>query len=224
MAAEPAILGTAHAAGLVGCRECGRVRPLGTPLCPRCGSALHPPSPASLQRVWAWLAAGVVFYIPANLYPMLLTTIFGHTTRNTILGGAIDLARHGALWVALVVFVASIIIPITKFVVIAWLALQVRDPGALSADFAVRRTRLYHIVDFIGRWSMIDVFVVAILAALVQMQFVAAINPGIAAISFCVSVILTMLAAQAFDSRLIWMATAAPDTATGPAALPEPAP
>ena len=188
---------------MAGCTECGRASPLGTPRCPRCGAHPAAPSPDSLQAVWAWLAAGMIFYVPSNLYPMLRTTLLGHTTDNTIVGGALDLARHGNWGVALVVFAASVVIPIGKFAVIAWLVLKVRD--GTPPGLAPRRTRLYAVVDFIGRWSMIDVFVVAILAALVKMQFLATIKPGIAAICFCASVVFTMLSAQSFDSRLIWM-------------------
>lgn len=192
---------TAREAGVMGCRQCGRVSPARTPRCPRCGSPLASRDWSSLSRVWAWWSAGLIAFIPANIYPMLLTSQFGKTTENTIIGGAAELLHHGDYAVAAIVFVASILIPIGKFVAIAYLAL-VMQRGVPMRGHA--RHRLYEIVEFIGRWSMIDVFVVAILSSLVQLGFAATINPGIAAICFAFSVAFTMLSAQSFDTRLIW--------------------
>ncbi|MCA2013534.1 paraquat-inducible protein A [Pararhodobacter sp. CCB-MM2] len=192
---------TARAAGLLGCRVCGRANPGDAHHCARCGGALSGPS--GLQGVLAWLFAGLVVYIPANTYPMLRTSLLGHTTESTILGGAIDLAHHGSWGVAAIVFVASILIPVAKFAVIGYLALAVHRGWPLQGR---TRFHLYEAVEFIGRWSMIDVFVVAILAALVRFNLAASIAPGIAAISFALSVVFTMLAALSFDPRLIWRA------------------
>ena len=191
---------TARAAGLVGCAECGHVHQRGTATCSVCGSRMTSRDMSSVQRVWAWLFAGLVVYIPANVYPMLRTTTFGNTQESTIVGGVFDLIDHGSYGVALIVFVASVIIPVSKFIAIAYLALRVQrgKPGT-STHF-----HLYEFVEFIGRWSMIDVFVVAILSALVQLNFVASINPGIAAVSFALSVAFTMISANSFDPRLIW--------------------
>lgn len=195
---------TAAKAGLVGCTQCGKVHLPDTERCSRCGAHIAPRDASSLQKVWAWLFAGMVIYIPANVYPMLRTTTFGRTTDNTILGGAIELMHHGDVAVAAIVFIASIMIPIGKFVAIAYLALSVTRRVRLSAH---SRKVLFEIVEFIGRWSMIDVFVVAILSSLVRIQFAAMINPGIAAVSFALSVAFTMLSALSFDSRLIWDAS-----------------
>jgi paraquat-inducible protein A len=132
---------------------------------------------------------------------MLVTrTLFG-VQDNTIVGGAVDLAMHGAWAVAFVILFASVAIPLSKFVAIGYLALAVqrRWPGS-----ALRRMQLYELVEVIGRWSMIDVFVVAILASLVQLSVVAQVNPGPAALAFALSVVFTMLAARSFDSRTIW--------------------
>lgn len=200
---------TARRAGLVACTRCGRVHPRGAASCRRCGAPLASRDTASISRVWAWLVAGIVVYIPANIYPMLLTTTLGRTTENTIVGGVIELFDHGSWGVALVVFAASVLIPIGKFVAIAYLALSVRSPVVIRGH---GRQRLFEVVEFIGRWSMIDVFVVAILAALVQLDFVATVNPGIAAVSFALSVAFTMLSAQSFDPRLIWDAYETDDT------------
>lgn len=200
---------TARRAGLVGCGRCGRVHGAGARICLRCGGRLVSRDLLSLQRVWAWLLAGIVAYIPANIYPMLLTSRFGKTSENTILGGVIELFEHGSYGIALIVFTASVLIPIGKFIAIAYLALSVRSAVVIRGH---GRQLLYEVVEFIGRWSMIDVFVVAILAALVQFDFVATVNPGIAAVSFALSVAFTMLSAQSFDPKTIWDAYEADDT------------
>ncbi|ARC36731.1 paraquat-inducible protein A [Paracoccus yeei] len=196
---------TAHRAGLVGCRACGRVWPEAQAVCTRCGSDLSPPDRRSLNAVWAWLAAGLIFYVPANLFPMLRTSTFGGLAGNsesTIFGGVIELIHYGNWGVAAVVFLASIVVPIGKFLAIGWLATVAGRPATVND--AHRRLRVYELVEFIGRWSMIDVFIVAILSALVQLGFVASIHPGPAAVSFALSVAFTMLSAQSFDPRLIW--------------------
>ena len=192
---------TARAAGLSGCRTCGKVSPVTTSTCPRCGTALHQRIPFSLQRVLALLTMGLMCYVPANLLPMLKTRTLGRESDNTIVGGVIELLHHGVWDVGLVVFTASVLIPVTKFVVIAYLVLSIRFRVSLDIE---TRIRLYDAVEFIGRWSMIDVFVVAILTALVQLGFIVSINPGPAAIFFALSVAFTMLSAQALDPRLIW--------------------
>lgn len=198
--AQPVL--TARAAGLTGCRTCGRANPGAAPACLRCGATLQ--VAPGLQAVWAWLVAGMVVYVPANLYPMLRTSTMGRAQDSTILGGAVELAQAGAWGVAFIVFFASIVIPVGKFVVIGYLALAVHNRWPMKGRV---RLHLYEVVEFIGRWSMIDVFVVAILAALVQFNLAASIAPGIAAVSFALSVAFTMLAAQAFDPRLIWHST-----------------
>ncbi len=192
---------TARDAGLVACTRCTRVWPMGTQRCDRCGSTLVSRDTQSLSRVWAWWLAGFMFYIPANIYPMLITKTLFTAQDSTIVGGALELARHGAVGVAVIILVASILIPMAKFVCIAYLALSVRHGTYMSPE---RRQKMYEIVEYIGRWSMIDVFVVAILSSLVQLNVVASINPGPASLAFACSVIFTMLSAQAFDPRLIW--------------------
>lgn len=192
---------TAREAGLIGCRACGLVSARSARICARCGGALHSREPRSLQRVWAWLAVGLICYVPANLLPMMITSAAGKTYRSTILGGVVDLIHHDAILVALIVFLASIVIPVSKFLVIATLALSIQRRLPISVH---ARIHLFHAVEFIGRWSMVDVFVVAILAALVQMGFFASIDPGPAAIFFALSVAFTMVSAQAMDPRLIW--------------------
>ncbi len=194
-------LPTAREAGLVACRRCARVWPQGTDTCGRCGTRLISRDPKSLQRVWGWWIAGLMCYIPANLYPMLETRTLLSKSDATIVGGAIELIHHGSVGIAVVILVASVLIPIGKFLSVAFLALSVRNPDLLPAH---QRHGLYEIVEYIGRWSMIDVFVVAILSSLVQLNVVATIKPGPASLTFALSVIFTMLSAQSFDSRLIW--------------------
>ncbi|MDK3074387.1 paraquat-inducible protein A [Sedimentitalea sp. JM2-8] len=192
---------TARSAGLVACTSCGRVHRPDEPVCVRCGSALSSRDRKSLQKVWAWLVAGLICYVPANIYTMMRTSMFGYELDSTIVGGVIDLIEYQSYSVAVIVFFASVMIPIGKFIAIAFLAYSVHNPAILGGR---ARQRLYDVVEFIGRWSMIDVFVVAILSSLVQFNFIATINPGIAAVSFALSVAFTMLSAQSFDSRLIW--------------------
>lgn len=192
---------TARQAGLVACRHCGKVHESGTATCDRCGAGLQSRDFDGLQRVWAWLIAGMIAYIPANLYPMLITSTLTEHSESTIIGGVIELIEYGSIGIAVIVFVASVMIPLGKFIAIMYLAISVQRRWHHNQH---GRHRAYEVVEFIGRWSMIDVFVVAILSALVQLDTIANINPGIAAVSFALSVIFTMLSAQAFDSRLIW--------------------
>ena len=187
--------------GVIGCRRCTAVWPLGTSQCGRCGKSLHQRDNKSLQRVWAMLAMGLICYVPANLYPMLRTRTLLSVQEDTIVGGAIELAHHGAWGIAFIILLASVAIPLGKFLAIAFLAISVKRPSVVSNS---RRQLLYEVVEYIGRWSMIDIFVVAILSSLVQLNTLAAITPGRASLFFALSVIFTMLSAQAFDSRMIW--------------------
>jgi len=154
-----------------------------------------------MQRVWAWWIAGLIAYVPANLYPMLVTSTLLSAQQSTIVGGAVELAESGSWGVAAIILIASVAIPVGKFFAIAFLALSIRGQRRHSDH---RRHRLYELVEFIGRWSMIDVFVVAILSALVQLGSLVTIHPGPAAVTFALSVVFTMLSAQSFDSRLIF--------------------
>ncbi|WP_108815805.1 paraquat-inducible protein A [Loktanella sp. Alg231-35] len=194
-------LTTAREAGLVACQRCGQVHAMQDTICKRCSGALQSRDTESLQKVWAWLLAGMIAYLPANLYPMLLTSTLTERSESTIIGGVVELVEYGSLGIAAIVFIASVMIPVGKFIAIAYLAISVQRRSMASQH---ERHKAYEVVEFIGRWSMIDVFVVAILSALVQLDTIATINPGIAAVSFALSVIFTMLSAQAFDSRLIW--------------------
>jgi paraquat-inducible protein A len=192
---------TARDMGLVTCTGCASVWPGGTARCGRCGATLRSRHDNSLQLVWAFWATGLLFYIPANLYPMLVTSTIVGTQSSTIVGGAVEIAKHGEIGIAAIVLFASVVIPVAKFIAIAHLAISVRRGSIQSLH---GRQHLYEVVEFVGRWSMIDVFVVAILSALVQLSVIASIQPGPAALTFALSVIFTMLSARSFDTRLIW--------------------
>lgn len=202
---------TALEAGLVGCRVCAQVWPMGTMRCERCGEHLSSRENLSLQRVWAWLLAGVICYIPANTEPMLRSETLFRDETSTIVGGAVELFQHGSPFIAIVILLASVGIPLAKFLSIAFLALSV---GRWTQLPSASRHRLYHVVEYIGRWSMIDVFVVAILSSLVQFSSVATITPGPASLAFALSVVFTMISAQSFDSRRIWDSIDAPEPAS----------
>ncbi|MGJ8546309.1 MAG: paraquat-inducible protein A [Sulfitobacter sp.] len=187
--------------GLVACTRCTHAWPLGQERCTRCGHRLVSRDAMSLQRVWALWIMGLLCYVPANVYPMLRTRTLFTVEESTIIGGAVELAHHGSWGVATIILVASVLIPMAKFWAIAFLAVSVHKRSAASYH---QRQLIYELVEYIGRWSMIDIFVVAILSSLVQLNSLAAINPGPASLFFALSVIFTMLSAQAFDSRMIW--------------------
>lgn len=187
--------------GVVACTRCLQVWPAETTSCARCGRGLVQRDLKSLQRVWAWWIVGLMCYIPANLYPMLRTRTLFYVQEDTIVGGAIELIHYGNVGIALIILLASVAIPLGKFMAIAFLAISVTRPSSISKT---QRQMLYEVVEYIGRWSMIDIFVVAILSSLVQLKVLVAINPGMASLFFALSVIFTMLSAQAFDSRMIW--------------------
>ena len=190
--------------GLAGCQTCGLVNALdghGRGRCRRCGEALHARQPRSLQRTWALLVTATILYLPANIYPIMTTTYLGEANPSTIIGGVIQLWQMGSYPVATVIFVASILVPVGKLLALGWLCIAVRRSGGYHR---IVRTRLYRLTEFIGRWSMVDVFVVAILVALIRAGRLMSITPGPAALAFMSVVVLTMLAAITFDPRLLW--------------------
>ncbi|MBL1269832.1 MAG: paraquat-inducible protein A [Halomonas sp.] len=190
--------------GLTGCPTCGlinRLSPQGRGHCIRCHEKLHQRLPNSLQRTWALLGASAIMYIPANVYPIMTTTSLGNSSPSTIIGGVVQLIQMGSWPIAAVIFIASVIVPVGKLVALIWLCLVVKRSSALNAQ---SRTRLYRLTEFIGRWSMVDVFVVAILVALIRAGSLMSITPGPASLAFGSVVVLTMLAAMTFDPRLIW--------------------
>ncbi len=193
---------SAREAGLKACTSCAALQPITDESpCRRCGATVRSRSDKSLQRVWAFLIVGVMAYVPANIYPIMLTRSFTGNTSDTILSGIFVLMQGGSYGVALIIFVASICIPIAKFVIIAGLALNLHFDWDLSRH---TQHRLHVLTEFIGRWSMIDVFVVAVLAALIQLGAIITIVPGVGINAFALSVVFTMLAASSLDPRLLW--------------------
>jgi paraquat-inducible protein A len=190
--------------GLAGCHVCGlvvRSVGVGAMRCPRCRSALHLRKPASIARTWALLVTAVLLYVPANLLPVMRTAYLGKENADTIMSGVVYFLLHGDWPLALVIFVASVLVPLLKMMALVYLLVSVQRQSRIRHR---ERTVLYRVTELIGRWSMVDVFVVAVLAALVQMGNLATIYPGPGASAFAAVVVLTMLAAQSFDPRLIW--------------------
>jgi paraquat-inducible protein A len=169
--------------------------------CPRCGETLHARKPESLQRTWAFVIAAALCYLPANAFPVMTVTSLGKPQSDTILSGVIYLLHHGMWPLALVVFVASVFVPLLKLVILVFLLISVHRRAAWRP---VERTRLYRITEAIGRWSMVDIYAVTILVALVKLGNLATIEAGPGAVFFGAVVVLTMLAAECFDPRLIW--------------------
>lgn len=189
------------------CHVCGQVHLYDDNLtqCSRCHVHLHRFNPTkNLQIVWALLFTAIIFYIPANLYPMMYTSAFGTSEGSTIIEGVIILWNIGSYPVAMVILLASVFIPMAKMVALAYLYWNAKRVEGLPPHEANRFLKIYRVTEFIGRWSMIDIFVVAILVALVQLDGVMAIYPGPAALSFASVVIFTMLSAMIFDSRILW--------------------
>lgn len=185
--------------GLALCDVCELVSPVRNVRCPRCRSRLHLRIRESLQRTWALTIAALILYFPANLLPILKITSVTGDKQNTILGGVVQFWQQRDYLVAIIIFSASVVIPVLKIIAIVSLSLAAR-----TGRHPFGMTRIYRVTEFIGRWSMTDVFVVAILVAVVQLGSALSIHPGAAAISFAGVVILTMLAATSFDPRLIW--------------------
>ncbi len=192
---------SAAAQGLAHCHICTLTSPEYLNHCPRCGAALHYRTPHSLQRTLACLITAVILYLPANVLPITHTDQFGNNTDSTIIGSAMMMWHHGSYPVSLIIFIASILIPLAKLLGLFWLCWSVKRP---NSPLPRQRTSLYRITEFVGRWSMVDVFVVAILVALVQLGGILTIRPGPAALAFSGVVIITMFAAESFDPRLIW--------------------
>ncbi len=192
---------TAASQGLASCHLCWKVASAELHHCPRCGSAMHLRKSDSIQRTLALLVTACVLYIPANVYPIMYTDQLGSTEPSTIIGGVILLIKLGSVPVAAVIFLFSVMVPIGKLMAMFYLVWTVERHSRLDTR---QRTLMYTITEFVGKWSMIDVFVVAILAALVHLGGLLVIRPGIAALSFAGVVIVTMIAAESFDSRLIW--------------------
>jgi paraquat-inducible protein A len=198
--------------GATGCEGCGLVC---VPAeddgrCPRCGSTVHGRKPGSISRTWAFVIAAAVLYIPANVYPVLTVIQLGAGEPSTILGGVEELLASQMYPLALLVFFASILVPLFKLIGLTGMLVttQFVGPERAAAVFLRQRTQLYYIVAWIGRWSMVDIFMESLLGALVQFGRAVTIEPGVGALAFCAVVFITIFAAEAFDPRLMWDAAA----------------
>jgi len=195
---------TAASHGLSLCHGCGLLMRTSHPdavYCPRCGAGVHPRKPDSIARTWAFIVAAAIMYFPANVLPIMITdSVFGAQS-DTIMSGVAYLWHHGSWHLALIVFIASVAVPMLKLMALIVLVVSVQcrlrwDP--------LQRTRLYRLVELVGKWSMLDIYVVALMVALVQLKALATISAGPGAVAFGAVVVLTMFAAMSFDPRLIW--------------------
>jgi len=191
-------------AGLVACEICELVMRYDTKVegdCPRCGERVEPRKPAALTRCWALVIAAIALYVPTNLLVMMKTEQFPIKRADTIFSGIEYLWTEGSWELAVLVFAASIMVPITKLVALTFLLVM---SGRGSTWHPRARTKLYRVLEAIGNWSMLDVFVVALLTAVVQLGRFAKVEPGPAVLPFATVVVLTMLASASFDPRSIW--------------------
>ena len=205
---------TAREAGLISCHFCHNLNSMPVVencdvapekeqeiICYVCGSVIHSRIPNSLNKTWALVIAAIILYIPANTQAIMTVQLWGDGRPDTIMSGVLSLL-HGGMWpLALLIFLASVFIPIAKLLTLVYLLLSIHFSSMWRPK---ERTQLYRITEFIGRWSMIDIFVIGILVALVQFGNTATVTPGIGALSFAAVVICTMVAAHSFDPRLIW--------------------
>jgi len=197
---------TARKLGLLTCHDChllvepprGETHNLA---CPRCEAPLHERKPNSMARTWALIIAAAILYIPANVLPMTITSTLGTTQADTIMSGVIYFIHSGSWEIALVIFIASIFVPLAKLLILVYLLLSVHFRWQWHPK---DRTALYRLTEAVGRWSMLDIFVVTILVALVKLGAIVTIEAGPAAVYFAAVVVLTMIAAESFDPRLIW--------------------
>jgi paraquat-inducible protein A len=200
----------AAAMNLARCETCGR---LGAPTspCSRCGAGLELRKPGSIQRTWALLIAAYALYLPANLLPIMETRSLFGMQQDTIMSGVAYLWHSGSWALALIVFVASVAVPLLKLISLTFLLVGVQRGWRASP---AQRAKLYRFLELIGRWSMLDVYVVTILVALVQVQSLAAVRPGSGVLAFAAVVVLSMLATMSFEPRLIWDALESPSGET----------
>jgi len=187
--------------GLAGCHVCEKVVPVAQAVCPRCGSKLHLRKPDSIGRTLSLVVAAAVLYIPANLLPIMSVRELGVMTESTIITGLIQFWKAGSYPIAIVIFIASILIPILKITALLWLCGAANGLIPYSAKVL---GKVYWVTELLGRWSMVDIFVVAILVTMVQLGNYVTVTPGPGAIAFAGVVVLTMFAAMSFDPKLLW--------------------
>jgi len=204
-------MASALSRGLVSCQACGllsRLNGSAAAHCPRCSARMYGRKPDSLSRTWALVVLAYVLYIPANILPILESRALLTSESNTIMSGIVLFWESGSWLIAALVFIASIVVPLTKLLALTWLLVSVQMK---SRARPYQRTQLYRMVEFIGRWSMLDIYVVALTVTLVQVGTLATIEVGPAALAFGTVVVVTMIAAHTFDPRLIWDAAEAPN-------------
>jgi paraquat-inducible protein A len=195
---------SARTLGVAGCHTCGQTVHLGKQAhveCPRCGADVHYRKHDSIKRAWAFLAAAFIMYIPANTEPMMRTTSLGNVSADTILEGVIYFLSHGDYLIGVVIFAASIMLPLLKMIALSYIFIMVQSR---STARRMEQTNLYKLAEILGKWSMLDIFVVGLMAGLVQLGTLTTIAPGPACIAFASVVILTMIAEMVFDPKLIW--------------------
>ena len=199
---------SALAAGLWRCRGCAAVCvpppeavEQGRARCPRCDAVVHPRKPEAIARAWAFLLAGTALYLPANLLPVTATSAIGGRQTDTIFSGIVYFWKDGSYGLAVLVFVASIVVPMTKLLLMSLLLISLQRH---DRRWAQRRLKAYRVLELIGRWSMLDIFAITMLAALVQVESLAELRPGPGAMAFGAVVVLTMLATHSFDPRLLF--------------------
>jgi len=199
------VLKTAQNSGLIGCHNCHllckRANGSGVITCPRCGARMHHRKPNSIARTWALVLAAFIFYIPANVLPITIVISLGKAQSDTIMSGVIYFIKTGMWPIAFIIFSASVLVPLLKLLILTFLLVSVQRKSSRRRK---DRTRLYRITEIIGRWSMVDIFVVTILVALVNLGSLATIHAGPGAIFFGAVVVVTILASMSFDPRLIW--------------------
>lgn len=192
---------TAASRNLASCHLCLKLADASLHHCPRCGEPLHLRKSNSLQRTLALLVTASLLYIPANMLPIMITDQFGNTTDSTILGGVVLLIDMGSIPIAAIIFIASVMVPLGKLITLFYLCWSVGKGRPKSPR---QRTVMYRATELIGKWSMVDVFVVSILVALVHLTGLLVILPGAAAVAFAGVVMVTIVAAESFDPRIIW--------------------
>ena len=193
---------SARQAGLQACSTCGLLAPLTrTAPCARCGAALHSRIPDSRSRTWALLITSAILYLPANLLPVTRVFSLGKPHNDTIMSGVVYFLRTGSWPLALLIFVASVVVPMLKFGILGLLLVSVRFRWRRLPRL---RTRLYRLTDLVGRWSMVDIFAITLMVAMLHMGSMASVVPREGAMAFAMMVVATILAVRSFDPRLVW--------------------
>lgn len=183
------------------CQFCEHLQDAGKTECEQCGAELNQRIPNSVILTWGYALSAALFLIPANLLPMMVVTALGNDEGSTIMEGVIYFLKHGDYGLGAVIFIASVAVPVFKLVVVFYLLMIVQFK---QYDLALQGTKLFHIIHIIGKWSMLDIFVVALMVSMVQFQSLATIHTGAAAIAFASAVVLTIIATEKFDPRLMW--------------------